>query len=618
MQTHICKLGELFDKPVQWVVPVYQRHYVWQATNDEQIPGMWDDWLSQTEKLLDGKTPSPHYFGAIIYSGNTSVSDKILKRDLVDGQQRLTTFQLAFAALRDTGKGLGYNNAGNINEYIFNIPNEKNNASQEDEDKYKLLPSKHDRKTFQKIVANNDENPAVTSQLVAAYNCFCDSIGNFINERIAGKDEDETQDLVEKLIEILKEALLDTFQVVIILLGDEDEAQQIFASLNGKGEPLSAFDLIRNDIFYRARGNNKHAEKLFEDKWFYFEDAFWTKKRGAGHTKKTRAEHFIVDAVIAQTAQEVKQRRIVAEYKKYINQGHFNSVSDELNSLIRYGVSYHGLEKPDGGNTDHIAKLLKLWDSSTINPLVMWIDTRENEKLSLDDKRTLFSMIESYIIRRHICKLRTNSLDKNVANILRGMHDQKDDMIGAFKQFLQNETADSKRMPTDGDILSACEQMPIYKNSTPSRLKYILEKIEKHIRTKNNENVTIDTNDLNIEHIMPQSWAENWTLKDGVVVPHENYWDAFDANPHLDSNVKELMEKRQSLIHTIGNLTLVTPAFNTILSNSAWGTKRGMIEEEAVLRLNRAIAKEPKWNEDTIKNRSAELAKRINKIWQSS
>ncbi len=620
METHICKLGELFDETVQWVVPVYQRRYVWKSQQDEQIPGMWDDWKAQTEKILDGKKLIPHYFGAIIYSGNTSVSDKFLKKDLVDGQQRLTTFQLAFAALRDIGKSLGYNNADNINEYIRNIPNEINNTNQ-DEDTYKFFPSKHDRQTFQKIVANNDENPAVTSNLVVAYNCFYRSIESFINKKIDGKDEDEAQVLVKKLIETLKKALLNHFQVVVIQLSEDDEAQQIFASLNGKGEPLSAFDLIRNDIFYRARGNKKRAEKLFEEKWFYFEDVFWSTKRGVGSTKKTRAEHFIVDAVIAQSAKEVNHHRIFAEYKKYIDQGHFNSVSDELNTLIRYGVAYHGLEKPSGQNTDHIARLLKLWGLSTMNPLVLWIATHENEKLSLDDKHTLFSMIESYIVRRHICRLESKSVTRNAVSILNKMHEaeeQDGNLIEAFKGFLLTETAEHIKMPTDGEILSACEQQPIYKNSTAPRLKYILEKIEKHIRRKRNENITIDTNDLNIEHAMPQKWAENWTLEDGVEVPHESYWDAFEINRNLDSNVKELMEKRESLIHTIGNLTLVTSAFNIALRNNSWDTKQVEIRNETLFKLNHDIASNDNWNEDKIKARSKELGDYINEIWPSS
>ncbi len=625
MKTEICNLGDLFKGDKQWVVPVYQRHYVWESNLDDQIPGMWDDWCSQAEKLLDGKTARPHYFGAIIYSGKKTGLVEIDKMDLVDGQQRLTTFQLALAALRDIGNESGYKDAININKYIRNTRNENNDTIQDD-DTYKLFPSRHDRKIFQEIVSINDETPTGASQLVAAYNCFCKSIKTFINKKTDGKDEDEAQDLVKKLVGVLEKALLETFQVVIIQLGKNDEAQQIFASLNGKGEPLSAFDLIRNDIFYRAGVDNKEAERLFSTKWLYFEESFWTTKRGAGHTKKTRAEHFIIDAVIAQSAKEVNHHRIFAEYKKYIREGHFTDVEQELNALRRYGTSYRFLQEPDGQkNTKDIAKLLKLWDLSSINPLVLWIDTRDPEKLSLNDKAILFSMIESYIVRRYICKLASKAFTQNVVSILNKLHEaerQGDNIIGAFKEFLQTETADSKKMPIDTEILSACEQIPIYGNYNNSsknaakKLQYILNQIELHIKTNRNESLIFGIDDLSIEHIMPQKWAEHWKLQNGEIVTHENYYHAFEENRQLGSDVQDLMGKRENLINTIGNLTIVTAPLNASLSNSSWESKRVGIAEESSLKLNRDIAKEAEWDEDKIKERCKYLAERINEIWK--
>ncbi len=628
MKTYIYNIKQLFEESAQWIVPVYQRHYVWESKRDEQIPGMWEDWKAQAEKLLNGETPRPHYFGAIIYSDNKPVPREILKRDLVDGQQRLTTFQLAFAALRDTGKNLNCTTSMDINDYIFNVPNETTNTNQDD-DKYKLFPSRHDRSLFQKIIATKKQDDKLkdASELTKAYNCFCDSIENFVKEKTKEMSEEESQDLTITLIETLKKALLESFQIVLIQLGEDDDPQQIFASLNGKGQPLSPFDLIRNDIFYRARADKTAPQSLFENDWLYFEDSFWSTPRGQGHTRKARADHFIIDVVVAQVAKEINKRRIAAEYQNYVqeykNKGYFNSVTEELQVLKNYGKSYRNLvELPEKSDTNRIAKLLNLWDLSTMNPLVLWIDTRKN--LSLEDKKTLFLMMESYIIRRYICKLRTNAFDKTIPVILGRMRDQENDIIGAFKGFLEIETAEYIKMPNDGEVLSACEQMPIYgdskNNSTKSarKLKYILGCTEEHVRTKFNETVRLDTDDLSIEHIMPQQWAKNWTLKDGTIVTHENYWEAFEENPHLDSSVRGFMEKRQGLIHTIGNLTLVTNPFNSSLSNSAWKTKRKQIEEESLLKLNRDIAKKEEWDDETIKTRSEELAKRINEIWPSS
>ncbi len=626
METDKRKLGELFEEAVQWVVPVYQRHYVWESIEDQQIPGVWDDWKVQTEKLLAKEPMRPHYFGAIIYLDNMSVRDTVIKRDLVDGQQRLTTFQIAFAALRDTGRALGYEGYREIKDYTSNTFNANNRPNNPDQDKYKLWPSKHDRAVFQNIIDNNGDEPLTgASELIGAYSYFCNHIEEFVRKRTEDLIEKENQSSVGEVIDKLKEALLEWFQVVYIRLDEDDDAQQIFASLNGQAKPLSPFDLIRNDIFYRARGDANYAETLFENKWFYFEDVFWSTKLGQSIARKAHADYFIIDAVIAQTARGINHRRIVAEYQKYVGEGRFASVSDELNALVKYGVSYQALQKPSGQITERIAKMLKVWDLSTMNPLVLWIDTRDSARLGIEDKQTLFQMIESYIIRRHICKLPPAYLTATTVTILTKLHEaerQGQNLIGTFKEFLETAEAETTRMPADREILDTCKKTSIYgdrRNSSAKaakKLKYMLEHIEKSIRTSRNENVSIATGGLSIEHIMPQKWAENWTLEGGIEVTREEWWDAYDENSNLDNAIRPLMDKRQRVIHTIGNLTLVTSNFNSALSNRAWDIKRGMIEEESLLKLNRDVANQNEWNEQTIEERSEELANHINKIWQ--
>ncbi len=605
----------------QWVVPIYQRHYVWKSDEDDQIPGVWEDWKDQAEKLLnpDPKNPiRPHYFGAIIYSDNTVISGELPRRDLVDGQQRLTTFQLALVALREVAAINGYTKTNDIDSYILNIFNEDDKPTEPERYRYKLWPSKLDRPFFESIVYDTPQNG---SGLTEAYNRFYENIDSFVKEKMA-ESENET---IDNLIGKLKEALLDHFQVVLIRLGDDDDPQQIFASLNGKAEPLSPFDLVRNDIFYRARENgrnDKEAEQLFENEWDYFEKPFWEIKRGRGHSRKTHANHFIVDAVVAQTAKEINQRRIVAKYQEYIkdysDKGYLKSVRDELDVLVRYGTTYRALsEKLTGADTDRIAHVLGIWDLASIIPLVLWIENIP--KINLDEKKTLFLMIESYIIRRDICSLTTRSFTTIVPEILDKMHKAErhgDNIIKAFQGFLTKEDKDYKRMPTNDNISDACEQKVIYTNATSAKkLTYILKCIEGHVRNKNNEPIPMDG--LNIEHIMPQHWAENWNLGKYGKVPSENFRDATRMNQELNTIAfQTLIEKRQGVINTIGNLTLLTPPFNSSIGNDSWDAKKARLKEESGLRLNSSIVKKAKWDEDTIKTRSAELAGYINKIWK--
>ncbi len=607
--------GKIFkdEIPVQWIIPRYQRKYVWKSDADEQILGMWEDWKNQTEKLLnpDPENPiRPHYFGAIIYYlHNETPKDTVRKRDLVDGQQRLTTFQIALVALRDVGMELEYENATNIDIYIH-----KNPASSKETEDFILLPSRNDCERFQEIIATNKDKEILKgdSAIIKAYNCFYKEIKEFVE---GNSSEEKT---VKILIEKLKKALLDHFQAVLIQLGDHDDPQQIFASLNGKGEPLTAFDLVRNDIFYRA---DKEGEKLaskFENNWAEnFEIDFWRDIEGHGRAKKTHANHFIMDVVIAQTAQMVKQNKIFTDYKNHVK-GHFASVADELDVLIKYGQTYRALQDETGTDTNRIAKMLNLWDSTTMNSLVMWIDTRQ--KLDSKEKSDLFLLIESYIVRREICKLSANAFNRIVPEILTDMHEAEkhgQSIIGAFKNFLETRKTSTRKIPTDNEIITACEQKNIYTKTGSKKLVYILEHIEQHITSNKSEKLIIDTNDLNIEHIMPQKWSVNWPLKNGNKVFHEEYLMLRDEKgQQLDENTRNLMEERQSLINTIGNLTIMTAPLNSAISNNSWEVKKLEIKNVSKLKLNRDIIKKAEWNEDVIKKRSKDLGDYINEIWK--
>jgi len=108
MEAYPRSLDVVLKERQQWVVPVYQRHYSWKSDDDEQIPNLWSDLRDQTLMILEGRKPFPHYFGAIIYSQPTKQPfGAVTQRHLVDGQQRITTFQLVLVALREAARDLG-------------------------------------------------------------------------------------------------------------------------------------------------------------------------------------------------------------------------------------------------------------------------------------------------------------------------------------------------------------------------------------------------------------------------------------------------------------------------------------------------------------------------------
>ena len=271
-------LNFVLGQKQHWVVPVYQRHYEWESAPDKQIPKLWEDLRDKAIERLEDRTPFPHYIGAIIYSEPPKQAFGSTPRiHLVDGQQRITTFHIILAALREVAREQGAEQFVDVAKtYLFN---EKSNGMIDPErERFKLWPSVHDRTLFQMLLVDTPDEirkahtpsffykngklkTGQAPNLLRAYWYFHRAFSDFIEDRSEYDENSET------VLHALIAGFLSGFQVVVIQLDQNDDAQEIFASLNGLGKPLSPFDLIRNDVFHRARKTGEDDEQLFDDQW---------------------------------------------------------------------------------------------------------------------------------------------------------------------------------------------------------------------------------------------------------------------------------------------------------------------------------------------------------------
>jgi hypothetical protein len=607
----------------QWVVPVYQRHYEWETAEDRQIPKFWADLQDEAVDRLEGRSPFPHYFGAIIYSEATNRAfGSVPYRFLVDGQQRITTFQLVLVAIREAARKHGVVRLADvIDAYLFN---EKSASMVDPErERFKLWPSSYDRKLYQDISGNEPaelrklqpkhfykngsliKGPA--PNLLRAYFHLLDAIDEFISERSS-----ENGESAEAILDALLAGFLKGFQIVVIKLDEKDDAQEIFGSLNGLGKPLSPFDLIRNDVFHRAHKAGVDDQKLFDERWKPFEQPFWAEQVRQGRFKRARADHLVTHAVVAETAREVNAGKIATEYQRYARERAFPTVASELDVLLKHAETYREIDNPSKGSPlARIADVLRIWDLSTFHPLVLAINARSIDD---DQKIELFRIIESYVVRREICGLTTKGYNKVVTGFVSSVLDEKSDRVVALKDHIKALTGDVSRMPEDLHVAEAIARRNAYLVIPTPRLRYILEQIEYGHRTKFDE-VTVSTANLTIEHVMPRKWAQHWPLPGNIVVPVESSIEATMGNHSIAAETKALMETRQRSIDTMGNLTLLTESLNPSLSNAGWSTKRAKIGE-SLLAINRGIAKKDVWSETEIEQRAAEIANVANKVWR--
>lgn len=230
----------------------------------------------------------------------------------------------------------------------------------------------------------------------------------------------------------------------------------------------------------------------------------------------------------------------------------------------------------------------------TVNPILLKLLSSELPAKQLEDS---LKVIESYLLRRMICRMNTRGYNRLFINLLKELNRiQVEDISSAIIEYLTNQQSNVGLWPSDKDFEHAFTSYPLYKHLTQGRLRIVLEGIEEELRTVKAETQSVPTG-LTIEHIMPQHWRYHWKL-------------SLDSRDHTE-------EERDRIIHTIGNLTLVNHRLNTALSNDPWDKKSRTLNQHTTLFINKNLLEDAPdvWNEDTIAERSKHLCEVAKKVW---
>lgn len=618
MKPEVYRLDKALNLRCQWVVPVYQRQYVWKTTADKQLPWLWNELQDKTLRSLDRAPNSiPHYFGAIIYSQADQNVRPVPKYFLVDGQQRITTFLLTLAAIREVARD--YEIQALIRQTEDYLLNKSDSMEDPDRERYKLWPSSSDRALYQNITGSSlaelkkshpncfyktgNLKKAQSPALLQAFWYLYKEISNLAERR-----EEESGTNPKDTLDAVFENFLQGFRFVGILLDPDDDAQEIFFSLNDLGDPLTPFDLIRNDVFHRAERSGENSQRIFDELWKTLEESFWRVKLKQGKLKRARRDHLITHALVAEMGQTVNVGTVPTEYRRYVREREFSTIADEIRVLLRHATTYRAMEENPPPVLTRITNVLRIWNIFVFHPLILRIITLSIED---DEKSKLFRFIESYIVRREICRLTAQAYNKFIPNIIQCS--KGENPVSDIINHISSMDANISRMPDDNEVIEAFVHNKTYGNMPTPRLRYILHQIERSIRGKDAEEPG-PFEDLTIDHVMPQSWPENWPLPNGVSVPYPTTWETFQHKYPLDDKTRDLVDRRHKAIDTLGNLTLVTPSLNSGASNDGWKKKRERLDG-SFLALNQEISSHPQWDEQTIRARAERLATVANNIW---
>lgn len=165
--------------------------------------------------------------------------------------------------------------------------------------------------------------------------------------------------------------------------------------------------------------------------------------------------------------------------------------------------------------------------------------------------------------------------------------------------------------PNDKEVTDAFRNNRYYGVIGQPRIALLLSSIDAHLRANDPHQpaAIIDYSNLQIEHVMPQSWEQNWP----VVIHGERV--SKDEN---DPAWLTASEERIRAVNHLGNLTLVNGSFNGHVSNGPWASKRAEFAKQNTLVINFPIADTDGWDEGHIRSRAGDLAQVASLIWQSA
>lgn len=539
MQAKETKLQDIIEGTKQYVIPLFQRTYSW-------TPKEWEVLWNDLVELSEMENPRTHFIGSIVNMPTVSVPEGVAKYLLIDGQQRLTTIFILLSLLRNKAReSHNIRFADEINNTLLV------NQYKDGNDYYKLMPTQVDRSTFENLI-KGDPNQ-LENQITKAYVFF-----------------EKKLKQVELEPEKLKKIITSYFSVVSIVLDSDDNPYLVFESLNAKGRPLTQADLIRNYFFMRIHVSSQ--EKVYTDYWLPMQLAL-----GDNLTEFIR--HFLM-----RDGNIINKGDVYYSLKEKVST---TNATDYLIELKKFSAYYQRLIYPEFEIVTQLQKYflrLNRIEVTTAYPLLLnFYSNYSDGKITLEDFVVILKTLENYLIRRFVCNVPSNQLNKIFPIVypqITAKH--PDNIVEGFKIILQG-----RGYPKDNEFYLRFKEAKFYGGGDRQiKTKLILETIEENFAHK--ERVPFEN--LTIEHIMPQTLSEWWQNELGT----------------------EWEETHDLFLHTIGNLTLT--AYNTELSNDSFPIKKTTFNDSH-LELNKYFSEIPHWNRKEIELRAEKLANQAIILW---
>ena len=553
------------------VIPVYQRAYSW---DEEQCRQLWDDIIA-----VGRRSSGTHFTGSVVMvlGGEFSASG-VNKLLIIDGQQRITTLSLLIVAMaeftREHPDKLTHVSYDEIIDSGYLVLKYKKG-----EDHYRLTLSQGDEKTLCSVV-DHLENSDV--EVVSKSHRIVDNLALFRTWLSNIDDPNVVWDGIQRL------------EIVDITLSQgQDNPQLIFESMNSTGKDLTTADLVRNFVLMGLPMDEQ--EDLYANYWRKIEETL-----GADSYDEVFDEFLRNWLTVINAPTSIVARDVYRLFKRHVMDNGYDKpgqMAELLKEIRRYAGHYACITA--GACEDKelrvlLTRIQKL-DVSVVNPLLMsFFEDYVGDALSHDDFASMLRTTESYLFRRSVCDVATNSLNKFFSSVIARLNAVRDDggnIREAFEAILLGEEGTARRMPSDAEFERALRMRDCYEFK---RRFYLLTTLENSWHAK--DPLDFSGGNFSIEHIMPQNALASAEWREMLGDDCERVYDEF--------------------INTLGNLTLT--AYNSELSDAPFAEKKAHLKggfNQDYLVISKELHDLDVWDEGAIRGRAKRLAERALEVW---
>ncbi len=564
MEANSLKIAKVFSGggAIHYVLPHFQREYAWEKKQ-------WETLLKDVVgvyQVYSEDAPPEHFMGTLVVINDRTAHGVIPVFRLVDGQQRLTTISLMLCALGRLVSQTQPALSRKIRRLLLN-------EDEENDLQFKLLPTTKygDRRSYQAIVRGRSI-PSVESKIPEAFLFF---------QQEFAKRLESAEIEPEKLFIVL----INCLQVVFIELNNNERPYEIFESLNSKGRHLTPADLVRNYIAMKLpQGDQAY---VFEEYWSPIEEML-QEKRTVGKSGLGELTAFLRHYIAYLNGVLVNEEHVYSRCRDRGQRMSDEGFIEEIKTLKRFAGYYDRMLRPDREPNKALRiqlHRLNVLEFATAYPFLMWAYNAIDEGLLTP--QTLaegLKTLEAYMVRRYLARDTVGYINRMFPTLWREI--DPSDFVASLRRAIA-----TKNFPTDERLRQALETNELYKRDR-EKLVLVLETINRHLSQGSGAYTVLDGK-ATLEHIMPQTPNDDW----------QRLLGATTAQDH-------------ELLHTIGNLTLVTQEWNSSMSNAPYAKKKAQLEQNG-LKLNQTyfVNAPRRWNRQAILDRGRYLTDQIIHIW---